>query len=1218
MAIVQLTEIPSQSRQKTDAAVEYVARVLCLKLMTKIARLTQRSVVAIHGIYEDALQTWTDPTSSILWLRDLLPKRLHNVRVLIYSYKAEALTSPGEGTVDCILAHATTLVAELCADRQLDNAFDRPIVFICHGLGGLLAKRALAYSSSRRHKAVEHLRSIYTSTYGILFMGTPHNGINKEILLLPTKNPSPGPSQFMINLLKGSEMLNEINDQFAPLMKQFSIYNFWEELETVYENHRVYIVDQDSAAPAWDNVEKCGILAAHSNMTKFGSHSDPKYRPILEALSRYVRHAHTLIQSRWDNDLRSIAMERQQEVEELLQPPPLLTNDSTPQNFNQWCLIPRSPSTYFTGRQKHARDVRDMLGPIRKHDDRSRNKVLVIYGLGGSGKTQFCLKYVEDNKHRYTYLEFVSLSHLRILTITIRYWGVFWVDASSEKNIETGFSSIGTQAGRGATMTAGIYWLSRCTQPWLLILDNADDPDMDISEYCPTGGNGHILVTTRNPNAVEHATVGQIRFRGMEPHEAISFLLKAAYPNPPSNSQPASPGKWKIAEGIAVELGYLPLALAHAGATIRRNIYTLDKYLHYYLGHRKSMMSSPQVTSADEANIITTWEIPFQKIVSRGSMEHRDAVDLMHIFAFMHFETIPESIFQRSWVILTNSSPSQGKRPEILQSVWNEEAQARFRRAIRILCDHSIIDHEPSKASCAMHPVIHSWARDRLSNAQQRQWLRCTMSVLAQCISPNMEASGRKFRALLVPHINSCLQSLKSQRPPIPQTLESAAQIERFAWVYAEQCQWPRARELQQKVIEIRMRGLGKRHQDTILAQRSLGQTLWNLFEIKPAIDVQLQALNTLRWHRPSIVEWTSWPIWKPIHVPYCLALDDLTLTLWLAGRRELSKMTGERAVDGLTRRLGHEDPRTLNAMFNLARTYLHLGEHEKSRNLLVSVLRVQKHFFGLKHPDTLMTRNELGICLCANKRHLAAAQRLVENVLQARREILGDEHAYTLWSVNDLSKIYVERGRLDEAVKMLEDIIPIVKRTLGEDHVGMSMTQSNLGKAYFLAERWKEAEQTVRPLLARIPPEHPDWIHNMYGYTHIQFNLGFMEEAEENCIKMLDIIMQTKNLALDNPRTVAIADLLLRIYRLQRRENDIAAIKKRIPGTDRIKNEDRYDPYTIRKGSDASVNTIRDTSSKEGPTTVSDSRHTPSQSSSQIELPKSGPLPKLVVRRTF
>jgi len=242
------------------------------------------------------------------------------------------------------------------------------------------------------------------------------------------------------------------------------------------------------------------------------------------------------------------------------------------------------------------------------------------------------------------------------------------------------------------------------------------------------------------------------------------------------------------------------------------------------------------------------------------------------------------------------------------------------------------------------------------------------------------------------------------------------------------------------------------------------------------------------------------------------------------------------------------------------------------------------------------MTRNELGISFLASKRHMAVAERLVANVLQARRRILGDEHAYTLWSVNDLAKIYCERGRPEEAVAMLEDIIPTVKRTLGDEHVGMSMTRSNLAKALFMARRWKEAEETFRPLIMMIPPDHPDWIHNMYGYAHIQLKLGFADEAEKHCIKMLDMITQTKSLALDNPRTVAIAELLLRIYRLQGRENDIAAMKMRVPNADEIDiSEDRFDPYSIRKASQDPLPKMfdDDAPSKERPITAPDSHHT-------------------------
>jgi hypothetical protein len=348
------------------------------------------------------MQTWTDPASRTLWLRDLLPGEAGQFRVLVYSYRAEPFTSPGVRSTKSILADANNLVAELCADRQLEGAFDRPIIFVCHGFGGLLVKRALAYSHSRVTMALEHLRSIYTCTYGIMFLGTPHDGISKESLLWQTKL-SAGPNHFMLSLLKGSEMLNEINDQFAPLMKRFAIFNFWEELQTEYQERKFFVVEQSSAAPAWDNVEKCGIMATYSRMTKFEDRSDRRFRPILEAILRYARSAPALIKKRRIEDAELMDQKRQQAIGELSQPQRYSTSSSEPpaSNYNEWCLIPRKPSSYFTGRQKHAKCVRDMLGPVQNRVDQTKSKILVIYGLGGSGKTQFCLKYVEDNKHRY-------------------------------------------------------------------------------------------------------------------------------------------------------------------------------------------------------------------------------------------------------------------------------------------------------------------------------------------------------------------------------------------------------------------------------------------------------------------------------------------------------------------------------------------------------------------------------------------------------------------------------------------------------------------------------------------------------------------------------------------------------------------------------------------------------------------------------------------------
>jgi len=243
----------------------------------------------------------------------------------------------------------------------------------------------------------------------------------------------------------------------------------------------------------------------------------------------------------------------------------------------------------------------------------------------------------------------------------------------------------------------------------------------------------------------------------------------------------------------------------------------------------------------------------------------------------------------------------------------------------------------------------------------------------------------------------------------------------------------------------------------------------------------------------------------------------------------------------------GPDDPKTLDAMFNLARTYLHLAEYSRSQEMLVQVVKKRKRYFGPDHPDTLMARNELGMCYRALG-ELAVAERLVSNVLKSRKRILGEEHAYTLWSVNDLSKILCDRGYPQKAASMLEDIVPIVVRTLGEDHVGMSMTKSNLARAYGLCKRWSEAETLLRVVTRFIPSEHPDYVHAMHGYAHVLAKTGQLQDAETGCNNLLDIIAKSKVLNMDNPRTIAIAELLATIYRVQGREADIKALKLKVP----------------------------------------------------------------------
>ncbi|KIL53874.1 hypothetical protein M378DRAFT_93452 [Amanita muscaria Koide BX008] len=52
----------------------------------------------------------------------------------------------------------------------------------------------------------------------------------------------------------------------------------------------------------------------------------------------------------------------------------------------------RSPSTFFTGRDHYLEALKDHFSP--KLD--SKRKRFLLYGMGGIGKTQICLKFIEQ------------------------------------------------------------------------------------------------------------------------------------------------------------------------------------------------------------------------------------------------------------------------------------------------------------------------------------------------------------------------------------------------------------------------------------------------------------------------------------------------------------------------------------------------------------------------------------------------------------------------------------------------------------------------------------------------------------------------------------------------------------------------------------------------------------------------------------------------------
>lgn len=134
-------------------------------------------------------------------------------------------------------------------------------------------KRCLIYCNSiRHHQHTERLRSIYVSTYGILFLGTPHNGSDlakwgsllEKIcsVALPKKFFDSSP-QLVKALKTNNETLQNINRLFIEIIGRFHIYFFHESKPTDLKGTREFVVEEDSAAPVVEGVDRMGIEKDH-------------------------------------------------------------------------------------------------------------------------------------------------------------------------------------------------------------------------------------------------------------------------------------------------------------------------------------------------------------------------------------------------------------------------------------------------------------------------------------------------------------------------------------------------------------------------------------------------------------------------------------------------------------------------------------------------------------------------------------------------------------------------------------------------------------------------------------------------------------------------------------------------------------------------------------------------------------------------------------------
>ena len=802
-------------------------------------------------------------------------------------------------------------------------------------------------------------------------------------------------------------------------------------------------------------------------------------------------------------------------------------------------------SSLFVGRK----DVLDKLREIFIHCADSKlmlRRSCLLWGTGGIGKTQICLKFREEICGR--------LSH------------VFWIDASSVESITMslrGISSISAAQGSclDDSVESVLQWISGIQEEWLIVFDNADNPPVYVVEkFIPPGNRGNILITSRNRSMGRVVSSENIvEVNDMKEADAITLLLKASRLN-------ASAENIGIAKNIVTELGCMPLAIDQAGAYIEAGRCSIDKYLQQFSLHRQTLMSDATFRGASkyDRTVYGTWDLSFKEITERASGQSsagdaqaaHAAVIILQICAFYHHSNISKDIFRfaaeesRDHVV---DSEIAEKLPLAMSSLdhtllaldnnghWDDFI---FGQGIAVLLSFSLMKRDEAFEMLSVHPLVHCWSREQISKNEQQRMYEMGSIILCCAISKRLSGYNYGLSRMIFAHIKA-IESHGSQMGLTKKYYDD--KWNNFMFVMKEIGDWKHAEQLGVQMLDMRKRVLGAEHPDTLESMRNLASTYSSQGRWNEAEYLQVQVLDM------------SKKLLGEKHLVTLRSMGNLGCTYSKQGKWNEAEQLGVQVLDMSKKLLGAEHPETLRSMANLASRYLKIGKWNEAEQLGVQALDMRKRLLGAEHPDTLISMETIAN-IYSSWGKWNEAEQLGVQVLDMSKKLLGAEHPDTLRNMANLASTYSYQGRWDEAKHLGVQVLDMSKKLLGVEHPDTLRNMANLASIYSYQGRWNEAKQLGLQVLDKrkklLGAEHPDTLRSKGNLASIYSCQGEWNEAEQLQVQVLD--MSRKLLGAEHPDTLISMENLAITYSNQGRCNEaeqlgvqVLYMRKRVLGAE-------------------------------------------------------------------
>ena len=226
---------------------------------------------------------------------------------------------------------------------------------------------------------------------------------------------------------------------------------------------------------------------------------------------------------------------------------------------------------------------------------------------------------------------------------------------------------------------------------------------------------------------------------------------------------------------------------------------------------------------------------------------------------------------------------------------------------------------------------------------------------------------------------------------------------------------------------------------------------------------------------------------------------------------------------------------------------YMNLGLYEQSAALLENALELRQKIHGENHPEVAESCYSLSRLYLEQGKY-AEAESLVKRSLDIRKKVLGMENPLTADSFKALGEIYRMTKKLDEAEYFFQQSLEIREKVFGPEHSSVATSLFSLANVAYIRGQYDQAGSLYKRALEiwekTLEPEDLRIIHTLGNLAALYEDQSKFTEAEplyERCLSLCEKVYGP-----DHPNLSIILNNLGHFYSRQDRFTESEPLLKR------------------------------------------------------------------------